>query len=113
MRTTLLAFVIPVLVVAGCSSAPAPAPVRFNAEGNGQLTCMAHQRDNPGADYSDPARADLGRNLTVFKYFVLNGALGYCDRAGPNRSDRAWAQFYADQTSNRAPVAAILDAPAS
>jgi hypothetical protein len=111
VRTTVLALLVPALVLAGCTSDPAPAPTRFNAEGDVQLTCMAHQQDPPSVDYTDPARADLGRNLAVFKYFALNGALGYCDGAGPGAADRAWAQFYADSTSNRTPVAAILDAP--
>ena len=115
MRTTVLALLVPVLLLAGCTSdpAPAPAPVRFDAEGDVQLTCMTHQTTVPDGDYTDPARANTGRNLAVFRYYVLNGSLGYCDGAGPTADDRAWAQFSADSTSNRAPVAAILDAPTS
>lgn len=44
---------------------------------------------------------------------MLNGSKGWCDGAGPTADDRAWAQSSADQTSNRAPVAAVLDAPTS
>lgn len=98
--------------LAGCTSS-GDAPARFAADGAVKLSCMQHQTQAPGADYTDPQRADLGRNLTVFKYYVLNGAAKYCDDKGPNAADRAWAQFVAKQTSNRASVAAILDAPAS
>lgn len=112
MRATVLALLaVPAVLLAGCTSDPAPAPVRFAAAGDVQLTCMEHQTTTPDSDYTDPARADLGRNLAVFKYYALNGALGFCDGAGPTDADRAWAQFYADQTKNRTPVAAILDAP--
>lgn len=112
MRTTLLALLAVPVLLAGCTSDPAPAPVRFAAAGDVQLTCMEHQSTTPDGDYTDPARADLGRSLEVFRYYVLNGSLAYCDGAGPSEADRAWAQFYADQTKNRKPVAAILDAPA-
>lgn len=64
-------------------------------------------------DYTDPERANIFRNLPVLKYYVTNWSKGYCDGAGPTANDRAWAQWSADQSSNRAPVAAILDAPTS
>lgn len=96
----------------GCTSSGA-APARFAADGAVKLSCMKHQAQAPGSDYTDPQRADLGRNLTVYKYYVLNGAEKYCDGKGPNAADRAWAQFVAKQTGDRASVAAILNAPTS
>ena len=96
----------------GCTSSP-DAPTRFAADGAVKLSCMKHQTQAPGSDYTDPRRADLGRNLTVYKYYVLNGAEKYCDGKGPTAADRAWAQFVATETGNRASVAPILDAPAS
>lgn len=99
-------------ILAGCTSS-GDAPARFQADGAVKLSCMQHQTQAPGSDYTDPERADLGRNLTVFKYYVLNGAVKYCDDKGPTAADRAWAQFVAKQTGNRASVAPILDAPAS
>ena len=115
------------VVLAGCTSAPAappdpaagpgatadPDPTRFDLEGEVALTCMSHQGSTPGVDYTDPARETVFRNLPVLKYYASNGSKGYCDGAGPNANDRAWAQWSADQSSNRAPVAAILDAPTS
>ena len=113
-----------VVVLAGCTSAPAaapdpagsgatvdPDPTRFDLEGEVAVSCMSHQTSTPGVDYTDPARETVFRNLPVLKYYASNGSKGYCDGAGPNNNDRAWAQWSADQSSNRAPVAAILDAP--
>ncbi len=108
----LLALLLVCCAAVGCSSS-ADAPARFAADGAKKLSCMQHQTVAPGSDYTDPQRSDLGRNLTVFKYYVLNGAVKYCDDKGPNADDRAWAQFVAKETGNRASVAAILDAPAS
>jgi len=85
------------LLLAGCTSAPSAAP---------------DPTAQPGAT-TDPQLETIFRNFPVFKYYVSNGSKGYCDGAGPNANDRAWAQWSADQTSNRDPVAAILDTPTS
>lgn len=108
----LLALLLVGWAAVGCTSS-GEAPTRFAADGAVKLSCMKHQAQAPGANYTDPQRADLGRNLTVFKYYVLNGAAKYCDGKGPNAADRAWAQFVAKETGNRASVAPILDAPTS
>lgn len=114
-------------LVAGCTSTPTaapdptaspgatadPDPSRFNLEGGVPVGCMTHQVVAPGVDYNDPALVSIFRSLPVLKYYVANGSKGYCDGAGPTADDRAWAQWSADQSSNRAPVAAILDAPPS
>ncbi len=102
-RTAVLS--VALLAVASCG---ADEPVRFQADGAVQLECMQHQSDPPGPDYTDPERADLGRNLTVFKYYSLNGATGYCDGSGPRDADRAWAEFVAAQTGTDRTVSAIL-----
>jgi len=99
------------VVLSGCSLLGSTPQARFNPEGDVAVACMVHQSQPPGTDYTDRARADLGRNLAVFKYYALNATKGYCDGAGPTSADRAWAQFTADQTGNRAEVAKILDAP--
>lgn len=115
------------VLLAGCTSTPAaapdsatnpgattdPDPTRFDLQGSVPVACMTHQGSTPGVDYTDPQLMTIFRTFPVLKYYVSNGTKGYCDGAGPTANDRAWAQWSADQNSNRAPVAAILDAPIS
>lgn len=99
------------LVLAGCTADEPAAPYVFDAEGNAEVACMVHQEQPPGATYTESGQTDLARTLAVLRYYVQNGSKPYCDGAGPTEADRRWAQFYLDQTANREPVAAILDAP--
>lgn len=111
MRPIVLTVLGACLVVAGCSGEEAVPPYVFNSEGDAGVECMAHQEQPPGESYTVTEQNGLGRNLAVLRYYVDNGSKPYCDGAGPTDADRQWAQFYLEQTSNREPVAAILDAP--
>lgn len=99
--------VVTLLAVAGCGSDDGGP--RFNAEGGGDIACMTHQDEPPGSRYTDLARRNTGEILQVLRYYTAHGLKGYCDRAGPNAADRAWAQFYLAQGTDRANVAPLLD----
>lgn len=111
MRRVLLPAVLATSVLLTACSGADDEPYVFVAEPGVEVECMEHQTEPPGETYTDPEQADLARNLRVLRYYVQNGDKGYCDDGGPTDADRAWAQFYLDQTTNREPVAAILDAP--
>lgn len=87
------------LALAGCSSGPEGGPV-FDNEGGAEVTCMAHQPDEPGTRYTDKATRDelknTGEILAVMKYYTSNGAKPYCDNQPASDVDRAWGQLYDD-----------------
>jgi len=89
------------LLLTGCTSAPSAAP---------------DPTAQPGAT-TDPQLETIYRNFPIFQYYVRNGPKGYCNDAGPDANDWAWAwawaQWSADETPNRDPVAASLDTPTS
>ncbi len=90
-RTLVLAAVLPVAVLAGCSAGPGPV---FDNEGYADVSCMRHQTDEPGARYTDSTQRNTAANLTLMKYYTHNGAKPYCDGQPANAKDRQWAQLY-------------------
>lgn len=81
----------------------------FNAEGGRDIACMTHQTEPPGSRYTDPGRRNTGEVLQVLRYYTAHGVKGYCDGAGANDADRAWAELYVGQGADRARVAPLLD----
>lgn len=97
---------VTLLAVVGCGSDDGGP--RFNAEGGGDIACMTHQAEPPGSRYIDLARRNTGEVFQVLRYYTAHGLKGYCDKAGPNAADRAWAEFYLAQGTDRTYVAPLL-----
>lgn len=94
------------ILLAGCSGDDG----RFFPGETDEITCMEHQEDSPGTAYTGGDEADTASILAVFRYYVSNGAKGYCDGDPPNENDLEWAQLVVDLGGSESSVAPILDA---
>lgn len=92
---------------AACSSAPEPGPV-FDNEGGAEVSCMAHQTEEPGARYSDEELRDTAEVLALMRYYTANGAKPFCDGAPPTAADTAWARLYVDFGGASEKVSSVL-----
>ncbi|MCY7344213.1 MAG: hypothetical protein LH603_20850 [Pseudonocardia sp.] len=97
--------------VAGCSSEPDLGPV-FNNEGGQEVSCMAHQTEEPGLRYTDKATRDAQKDtvtiLALMKYYTANGAKSYCDNEPADDVDRAWGQLYVDLGGTTEKASSVL-----
>jgi hypothetical protein len=107
VRRLAVAFGLSLAVVGGCSSAPDPGPV-FNNEGAGELACMAHQADSPGARYTEQEMRNTAEVLALMRYFTTNGAKPYCDATPATEDDKAWAQVYVNLGGTNDKVSTVL-----
>jgi hypothetical protein len=107
VRRIAVAFGLLLAAAGGCSSTPDPGPV-FNNEGAGEVACMAHQADGPGARYTVQEMRNTAEVLAVMRYFTANGAKPYCDATPATEADRAWAQVYVDLGGTNEKVPSVL-----
>lgn len=92
MRRLVVALAM-VPALAGCSSGPDPGPV-FDNEGAREVSCMAHQTEQPGGRYTEQEMRNTGEVLALMRYYTANGTRSYCDASPASDADKAWAQVY-------------------
>lgn len=92
------------LVLAGCGGDDG----RFDP-GEGEITCMEHQTQEPGTAYTVGEDGDTAARLAVLRYYVDNGSKPYCDGEPPTEIDRLWAQLVVDLGGSEDSVAPILE----
>lgn len=99
-----------VLVLAGCTGESADDG-RFDPGGGEEqeLTCMEHQEESPGTDYTGGAEGNTGAILIMLRYYVNNGDKPYCDGEPPTETDQEWAQLVVDLGGSEDSVAPILE----
>lgn len=121
-RTTVAAaLAVAVVMLGGCSSAghssseprtsPAatsPPPAAFDDAAWGP-DCMRHQQKTPLP--ADLSGGDVGRTLTVLRYYTAHGLQAFCDGAGATGIDLQWMRLYVAQGADPAHVARWLSAP--
>jgi len=103
-----LGLLLATIGAAGCSSEPDLGPVFNDEGGQRELSCMAHQTDEPGARYTDPALRDTVSNFALLRYYTANGTKPYCDNQAATEADRAWAQAYVDLGGTDEKVTTVL-----
>jgi hypothetical protein len=107
VRSRLVTSAVLLLALSGCSSAPDPGPV-FDDEGGPEVSCMAHQPQEPGARYTEPAMRDTAEVLAVMRYYTAHGAKPFCDGAPATEADRAWGRFYLEMGGTPEKVSTVL-----
>jgi phage gpG-like protein len=84
-----------------------PGPV-FDNEGAAEVTCLAHQTEEPGGRYTDREMRNTGEVLSLMKYYTSHGTKPYCDNAAATGSDEAWAQLHVDLGGTTATGPSVL-----
>lgn len=78
------------------------------------LECMEHQREMPGAVYTDESQGETTAILTMLRYYTANRDVRrFCDGKAPTEVDRAWANAYVDLGAELSNVAHLLGRPIS
>lgn len=93
--------------VTGCSSSTDPGPV-FNNEGAAEVSCIAHQTEEPGARYLDREMRNTSEVLAMMRYYTSHGAKPFCDNAPASETDKAWARIYVDLGGTTEKVPSVL-----
>jgi hypothetical protein len=96
------------LVLAGCTQGATAAGVKFDDEGLADVACMKHQPAPPSANYTDEDGGPTAEVLPVLRYYTAHGKKAFCDGAGPNEADKAWAAVYVDLGADKTNVAKLL-----
>ncbi|MBA3524724.1 MAG: hypothetical protein H0T85_09280 [Geodermatophilaceae bacterium] len=99
--------VLAALLLSSCSGGD---DGRFVTGAEADISCMEHQSQSPGTAYTGGEDGDTAAILSVFRYYVANGAKGYCDGDPPTDEDLEWAQLVVDLGGSSDSVQPILDA---
>ncbi len=85
-------------LLAGCGHSkahPAASSGLFDNQQQATITCMTHQKQQPGVLYTGGANgADTAHILQMMQYYTSNGKKAYCDGAKPTAVDQAWGRLY-------------------
>ncbi|MFJ9950024.1 hypothetical protein [Kitasatospora sp. NPDC091207] len=57
-------------------------------------SCLQHQVNDPGADYTGGEKSDPRAVLEMMRFYTANGTKAYCDGRPPTDTDRRWTGLY-------------------
>ena len=95
------------LVVGGCTGGTGGSAGRpdgtFSLPEGTEVTCLEHQQQAPGVDYTGGADGDTAAIFALLRYWAENGALPYCDGQPPTAVDLQWRDLVEQLGATRPP----------
>ncbi len=108
-RAAATLMVLAALPLAGCGSGGSDDGQFATGTGQYPLSCLEHQPDEPGREYTAGDNGNTNAIFTMLKYYTSNKSVTtFCDGKQPSGTDRTWAQLYVDLGADPANVAHLM-----
>ncbi|MGW4698644.1 hypothetical protein ACWEO1_40485 [Kitasatospora cineracea] len=79
-------------LLTGCGGEPDGS---FDAQpGTPSPTCLRHQEQQPGGQYTGGQHSDPRAVLEMMRFYTANGTKAFCDGEPPTDADRRWMELY-------------------